>query len=86
MAQPARKAGGLYGGIQFSSATTFTPSSLTEDTPQPSDIDKNLTTTAPQSSDAGSSAAHTATEASTTEPDASSGKATAGILSTFRRA
>ncbi|KAL5533363.1 hypothetical protein ACEPAF_5139 [Sanghuangporus sanghuang] len=81
MAQLPRRVGGLYGGIQFSNATTFTPSSTTEVAPQ---LDEKKSDNA-EPSGHGSLAISTtnpapsaAAEGSPVELDSSAGKATAG--------
>lgn len=82
MAQPARKAGGLYGGIQFS-ASTFTPSTL--DVPSHADEGLSTTPTAagepsapiPLTKPSSTTADDSTVEPPAQEPDA--GKSTAGI-------
>ncbi|KAL5529000.1 hypothetical protein ACEPAG_4974 [Sanghuangporus baumii] len=80
MAQPPRRVGGLYGGIQFSNATTFTPSSTTEVAPQ---LDEKKSDNAEpsghgSSADSTTNLAPSAAEGSPAELDSSAGKATAG--------
>ena len=89
MALPIRKAGGLYGGVQFSSSSTILPSTAQEPTPEyekqetsaaapvapTSLISASTNTVAGESNDAGRNQDH-ASEAGAT---ASAGKPTAGI-------
>ena len=88
MAQPPRRVGGLYGGIQFSNATTFTPSTTIEVAPQVDE--KKINTVEPTGfapvSTTVTHRAPSAAEGTAAEPDSSAGKATAGILSTVRAA
>ena len=78
MTQPARKPGGLYGGIQFSSSTSFTPSisentSLSEAKPTSGLAEVQQPTSAEPTADAGANES----PAQAQEPEA--GKSTAGI-------
>lgn len=90
MAQSARKAGGLYGGIQFSSGTAIVSSSTIEAAPQlndeKSDVGASLASASTSAPLLTTVPVPNVTEGASTEPDAAAGKATAGILSTVRRA
>ena len=73
MAQPARKAGGLYGGIQFSSSTSFAPSVSESSTHV--DEKPSTTTNEPPAPIPSTSAAEPLPQAQESE----AGKPTAGI-------
>ena len=75
------RAGGLYGGIQFSSGTTFS-SSVPESTPTISIVSPNEpeVLTLPQTQTTPQGQAAPATQIAESGPGGASGKATAGIF------
>jgi hypothetical protein len=93
MSNPTHRAGGLYGGIKFSSATTVVPSTASDPVPPPSQA-SSLSRSGPAPDNASVSAlGSTPTLLTSTaetmglekeqkdaNADSSGGKATAGIL------
>ena len=71
-----RKAGGLYGGIQFSSATTFTPSTVEEPTPTVIPVEEDPVV---KKLEEVAAVVEAGRDGGSSVPETASGKSTAGI-------